>query len=100
MGEPLAAACRIVEQGLVRREDRVCVMGDGKLGLLVAEVLARQGLASKLVLLGRHPDKMELLGDRVEARHAPRGPPPDLLGSFDVVVDVTGTPSGLQTAMH
>ncbi|CEL91876.1 unnamed protein product [Vitrella brassicaformis CCMP3155] len=37
--EPLAAACRLVEQGRLRREDRMLVIGDGKLGLLCAEVL-------------------------------------------------------------
>jgi D-arabinose 1-dehydrogenase-like Zn-dependent alcohol dehydrogenase len=42
--EPLAAACRVAEQGLPRRpsEDRVAVIGDGKLGLLVAQVRAAQ----------------------------------------------------------
>ena len=40
--EPLAAACRILEQGLVKPGDRVAVVGDGKLGLLCAEVLGRQ----------------------------------------------------------
>lgn len=37
--EPLAAACRIVEQHVIQPGDRVAVLGDGKLGLLVAEVL-------------------------------------------------------------
>ena len=37
--EPLAAACRIVEQGLAGKRDRVAIVGDGKLGLLIAEVL-------------------------------------------------------------
>jgi len=38
--EPLAAACRIVEQGIVTRgsDQRVCILGDGKLGLMCAEV--------------------------------------------------------------
>ena len=44
--EPLAAACRIVEQGLVRYDgphpDRVAIVGDGKLGLMIAEVLGRE----------------------------------------------------------
>ncbi|CAM9315674.1 unnamed protein product [Phaeothamnion confervicola] len=38
--EPLAAACRVIEQGLVRPDDRVAILGDGKLGLLCAEVMA------------------------------------------------------------
>jgi len=39
--EPLAAACRIVEQDLVQQGDKVLVLGDGKLGLLICEVLSR-----------------------------------------------------------
>ena len=34
--EPLAAACRVVEQGLVQQNDKVAVLGDGKLGLMVS----------------------------------------------------------------
>ncbi len=41
--EPLAAACRILEQGLVPPGADAAVLGDGKLGLLIAEVLARRG---------------------------------------------------------
>lgn len=44
--EPLAAACRIVEQGLVPPDAKAAVLGDGKLGLLVAEVLARRSRAA------------------------------------------------------
>lgn len=44
--EPLAAACRIVEQDLVPTEANAAVLGDGKLGLLVSEVLARRAAAT------------------------------------------------------
>lgn len=44
--EPLAAACRILEQGLVPPEARAAVLGDGKLGLLIAEVFARRAVSS------------------------------------------------------
>jgi len=98
--EPLAAACRIVEQRVIQEGDRVCVMGDGKLGLLIAEVLCRQDLSTKLTLLGRHADKMALLGDRVVSRTLPREGdlPADLKGAFDVVVDATGSAQGLAAA--
>jgi len=99
--EPLAAAYRIVEQGLVRSEHRVCVLGDGKLGLLIAEVLSRQGLASKVTLFGRHASKAALLGDAVVFHESPREAtalPDELRGAFDVVVDATGTVEGLKMA--
>lgn len=50
--EPLAAACRIVEQGLVPPDADAAVLGDGKLGLLVAEVLARRGAAAAAAAAG------------------------------------------------
>lgn len=98
--EPLAAACRIVEQGVIKKEDRVCVLGDGKLGLLIAEVLSRQSLAVKLTIIGRHTSKTALLGERVTTRQLPHEGelPDDLRRSFDVVVDATGTPEGLRAA--
>jgi len=97
--EPLAAACRIVEQGVLRPEHRACVLGGGKLGLLIAEVLSRQPQADKLTLLGRHADKAAMLGDRVRFCQAPLEVselPEELLRSFDVVVDVTGSVEGLK----
>ena len=39
--EPLAAAFRIAEQQIIAPKDRVAIVGDGKLGLLITEVLGR-----------------------------------------------------------
>ncbi len=93
--EPLAAACRILEQVDVDEQSRVAVLGDGRLGLLAAQVLRTR--ARDVVLLGRHEAKMAVaraLG--VEARPAgaddPRG--------FDIVVEATGSPSGLIEAVE
>jgi threonine dehydrogenase-like Zn-dependent dehydrogenase len=70
--EPLAAACRIVEQNLVsydrKRPDKVAILGDGKLGLMIAEVLGREysryGFTSdKPVLFGKHQHKLDLVKD-------------------------------------
>lgn len=103
--EPLAAAFRIVEQGVVRPGDKVCVVGDGKLGLLCAMVLARH--AAKVdgshapVLVGRHPEKMELAGKsvaRVVESDADAMAP--LVKTFDVVVDATGSPTGIELAQR
>ncbi|KAF4734054.1 hypothetical protein FOZ63_027341 [Perkinsus olseni] len=46
--EPLSAALRIVEQGIVKAGDRVCVIGGGRLGLMVADVLMRLPLAQRV----------------------------------------------------
>ncbi|MEG3638045.1 MDR/zinc-dependent alcohol dehydrogenase-like family protein [Magnetococcus sp. PR-3] len=53
--EPLAAAGRIVQQAPVRADESVLVIGDGKLGLLIAQVMALHGGAVQLV--GHHPQR-------------------------------------------
>lgn len=93
--EPLAAACRILEQVDVNDTSRAAVLGDGRLGLLVAQVLRTR--AREVVLLGRHEPKMAVasaLG--VEAR--PSGTE-DVRG-FDIVIDATGTATGLAQAVE
>ena len=57
--EPLAAACQVLEQMHLRPTDRVIVLGDGKLGLLVAQVVALSGC--DLTAVGRHPEKLAIL---------------------------------------
>ena len=60
--EPLAAALEIQEQVAIAPHDRVVVVGDGKLGNLVAQTLALSGCA--LTVIGRHASKLALLADR------------------------------------
>jgi threonine dehydrogenase-like Zn-dependent dehydrogenase len=91
--EPLAAACQILDQVHVQPTDRVIVLGDGKLGLLVAQVLALTG--SDLVVVGRHPKKLAILSRRgiatvIEGQR--------LAGSADIVVECTGQSGGFQAA--
>jgi len=60
--EPLAAAFEIVEQlGDVSGLDAI-VFGDGKLGLLAAQVLQRAG--ARVVAFGRHDTKLAILRGR------------------------------------
>jgi threonine dehydrogenase-like Zn-dependent dehydrogenase len=92
--EPLAAAFEIIEQVRMGEESRVCVLGDGRLGLLTAQVLGLTGCS--LTVAGRHAEKLKILEKRgirtVLGTDA-------LLGEFDIVVDCTGSPSGLTTAL-
>src|SRR5512143_3451554 len=60
--DPLAAACEILEQIQIHPTDRVVVIGDGKLGLLCAQVIALTGC--HLTLLGRHPEKLLILKEK------------------------------------
>jgi alcohol dehydrogenase len=91
--EPLAAALQILEQVQVKPTDRVVVLGDGKLGLLVAQVLGLTGC--DLVVGGRHEEKLSVLRRRgIDARLADALP----ADKADVVVDCTGHPSGFSAA--
>lgn len=92
--EPLAAAFQILEQIVVRSSERVLVLGDGRLGLLRAQVMALTG--AQVTLLGRHLDKLSLVEGRginvtVDAAA--------LDDRFDIAVDVTGATSGLGLAI-
>jgi alcohol dehydrogenase len=94
--EPLAAALEIPEQAHIRPSERVVVLGDGKLGLLVAQVLALTGC--DLLVVGRHPEKLDVLrrrGIAVRQDTAPSGP---LTPAADLVVECTGRPEGFATA--
>ena len=89
--EPLAAALEIQEQIRITKDHHVLVVGDGKLGQLVAQTLALTGC--NLLVLGHHAEKLVLLKKRgiaTAARTEPR--------TFDVAVDCTGNPSGFETA--
>jgi threonine dehydrogenase-like Zn-dependent dehydrogenase len=92
--EPLAAALQIQTQVKITPNHRVLVVGDGKLGQLVAQTLALTGC--ELLTIGRHGDKLAHLADRgirtgLEADITPR--------SFDLAVECTGNPAGFATAL-
>ncbi len=91
--EPLAAALEILEQVHVRPTDRVLVLGDGKLGSLVAQVLSHTG--ASLLVVGRHAEKLVHL----QRRGIRTGFAGDVRPRMaDVVVECTGHPSGYALA--
>jgi threonine dehydrogenase-like Zn-dependent dehydrogenase len=91
--EPLAAACEIVQQVHVRPTDRVVVIGDGKLGLLCAQVLALTGC--DLTVVGHHREKLEIVAQQGIATALGDA---DVEGGADVVVEATGHPGGYAAA--
>jgi threonine dehydrogenase-like Zn-dependent dehydrogenase len=93
--EPLAAALEIQEQLAIGPAQRVLVVGDGKLGQLVAQTLALSGCA--LCAVGRHDGKLALLAARGIATGHPDGVE---RGGFDVVVECTGNPEGFAVAQR
>ena len=88
--EPLAAALEIQEQVSIDRNDRVLVVGDGKLGQLVAQTLALT--RCHLMVVGRHREKLDLLKGRgIKTADAPTG-------KFDIAVDCSGNQGGFAIA--
>ncbi len=93
--EPLAAACEILEQVSIPRSSRVAVLGDGKLGLLAAQVLQLHGAETHLY--GRHRNKLavaEAVGVHCHLRSQPSR------ASYPFVVEATGTTEGLRQAVN
>jgi len=91
--EPIAAALEIQQQISIRPDDRVLVVGDGKLGQLVAQTIALTGC--ELLTIGRHQDKLANLAaigikigfvDDVKDRY------------FDISIESTGNPEGFAIA--
>jgi threonine dehydrogenase-like Zn-dependent dehydrogenase len=91
--EPIAAALEIQQQIQIGKDNRVLVVGDGKLGQLIAQTLALTGC--ELLVVGRHKEKLTNLSakgiktglaDSVTDRY------------FDISVDCTGNPEGFNIA--
>ena len=94
--EPLAAALAITEQVHIKPTDRIVLLGDGKLGMLIAQVLALTG--SKITVVGRHTERLDLLARQgidtlLASSVADR---PEI--KADIVIEATGTPAGLEAA--
>lgn len=97
--EPLAAAFNILDQITINTTTNVAVVGDGKLAQLIVLVLRQTGC--RVTVFGRHRQKLELTrescasciliedGDRDDSQHA----------RFDVVIEASGSASGLATAL-
>lgn len=94
--EPVAAACRIIEQVQINAADRVVVLGDGRLGNLCAQVIQASGC--RPLVIGKHGWKLNRLSD-LNIRTC-------LLDEFqpdsdaDFVIDCTGSPTGLELALR
>jgi threonine dehydrogenase-like Zn-dependent dehydrogenase len=93
--EPVAAAFQIPAQITVKRDDRVVVLGDGRLGNLCAQVLAMH--SARVLVVGKHLEKLAL----IDALGIPTAtlPETDAARMADIVVDCTGSESGLPLAL-
>lgn len=94
--EPLAAACEILEQVPLPRSAEIAVLGDGKLGLLVAQVL--QATGHRVHQFGRHKSKLRIaakagVDTEIAGEHMP-------VAAYDWVVEATGSADGLRQAVQ
>jgi threonine dehydrogenase-like Zn-dependent dehydrogenase len=92
--EPLASACEILTQVEVEPDVRCVVLGDGKLGLLVAQVLDAAG--ANVLVVGNHAEKLDILKRRgirtsLTVDWTPEPTP--------LVVDATGSAQGFERAL-
>lgn len=93
--EPLAAACEILDQVRIRDGESVAVLGDGKLGLLVGQVLKAHGV--EVHQYGRHKEKLKIaVSAGIDARLARKLP----TAAYGLVVDATGSSEGLRQAVQ
>ncbi|MCQ2957645.1 MAG: alcohol dehydrogenase catalytic domain-containing protein [Candidatus Gastranaerophilales bacterium] len=93
--EPLAAALEILEQVHIKPADKIAILGDGKLGLLISLVLSTT--PADVVTIGKHENKLEILNkqgiktkflqDANEQKY------------YDIVVDATGSSTGFEKAI-
>lgn len=92
--EPLAAALRVLEAAPVSPSARVLVVGDGSLGLQISWVLALSG--AEVHLAGHHPEHLALARPLGVATFLSAALP---AGDYDIVVEASGSPSGLELAL-
>ena len=94
--EPLAAACGILERVQITKQTRTAIIGDGKLGLLCAQVLATMG--APVTLIGKHQSKLQIAARRgIETMNLDQAK--SRVRAFDVVVEASGFAAGFDFAL-
>ena len=91
--EPLAAALEIQQQIQLKPNDRVLLIGAGRLGQLIAQTLALTGC--NLHVVARHAQQQDLLKGRGIKIMSEEEIQP---WRWDVVVEATGSPGGFALA--
>ena len=94
--EPIAAACEILDQVAIPDKAAVAVLGDGKLGLLVSQVL--HAARKEVHLYGHHKNKLHI-AERSGVHTVTAGKTIPLC-AYDWIVEATGTRGGLEQAVR
>lgn len=93
--EPLAAALEILEQIHIPPYKKIAVLGDGKLGLMIALALNAAGL--DLILIGKHENKLEIA--KKQGVKTKLLSDVEIKKEYDFVVEATGSISGFETSL-
>lgn len=90
--EPLAAAFEILTQITLSPENNVAVLGDGRLAYCVAQAFASEG--QRVTVIGKHPEKLALFKPYadISTEWEKEG--------YEIVVEATGSPTGIRQAME
>ncbi|NLX62035.1 MAG: alcohol dehydrogenase catalytic domain-containing protein [Tissierellia bacterium] len=87
--EPLAAALEILDQVHIRPSTNVAIIGDGRLAFMIGQVVALTG--SDLTIIGKHEEKLSLFKPFARVTT-------NTEDTYEVVIDASGSPTGLLTA--
>ena len=93
--EPVAACFEILDQVKIASTDRIAVIGDGKLGALAAQVVATK--SKHVILIGKHDDKLERIRKSFQLKTC-LATTSNKSGAFDIAIECSGSPSGLEMA--
>ncbi|MCI8432667.1 MAG: alcohol dehydrogenase catalytic domain-containing protein [Lachnospiraceae bacterium] len=90
--EPLAAAFEIMTQVSLGQDKNIAVLGDGRLAYCVVQALRAEG--HSVTVAGKHPEKLELFRPFAEVtlEREKEG--------YEVVIEATGSPSGILQALE
>lgn len=87
--EPLAAALEIKEQVHIKPSINVGIIGDGRLAYMIAQVIYLSG--ADVTTIGKHEDKLKRFMAFGKVTTDPQE-------SYELVIDASGSPSGISTA--
>lgn len=90
--EPLAAAFEIMTQVSLTEDKNIAVLGDGRLAYCVVQALRAEG--HNVTVAGKHPEKLELFRPFAEVTLE------RIREGYEVVVEATGSPTGIHQALE
>ncbi len=88
--EPLSAALEITNSIHIKPSDKIAVIGDGRLSYMIAQIINLTG--ADLTVLGKHSEKLALFSAFARTQM-------ETEESYDIVIEATGSPSGIKKAL-